>query len=88
MLGEIWHATTPEAKQTAAILHERLADKTSLTPKNELSPDCTSPYRPINGRPPLVKDIIERINNLDRNAALGTLVDPLDRPVPAACGFV
>lgn len=68
----IWHATSGEAKRTAAILHERLAQlgNVDLEEKELLSPRQTSPYGPVEKQAPLIDDITRFIRTAQSDTAL------------------
>jgi phosphohistidine phosphatase SixA len=70
--SQIWHATTEEATQTAAILHERLARLRDVTQvqKERLSPRQTSPYGPTGNQAELIDDITTFLRAAQSDTAL------------------
>lgn len=74
-LAEIWHATSDEATQTAAILHKHLArcdadPKLKKQPEEHLSPRKTSPYGPAGNYEPVVEDIRNFFSKAPSDSAL------------------
>jgi hypothetical protein len=70
--SQIWYATSEEATQTAAILHERLVRMRDVVQvkKERLSPRQTSPYGPAGNQAPLIDDITAFLRTAQSDTAL------------------
>jgi len=71
-LKQIWHATTPEATQTAFLFHERMAAPDIPAPiaMPALSPENTSPYGPPGNHEPLIDNIVRFFDDTPQTALL------------------